>query len=178
MLRHFKVVSLVAAGIVASTGFASASSIGPFAKVDGEAAEIAAAISYLDNAGVDTTGFVALGKLESFTAGLNIETEGYGLGLDATLSDLGFDGLELKSFDMGLNSVAGYKLTAVLIKAGQNMVIYYDNMFDDMTTSLLSNKGVSHISYFGTEMTPVPLPASSLLLLAGLGGFAALKRRK
>ncbi|THH38871.1 hypothetical protein E4Z66_04745 [Aliishimia ponticola] len=176
---NYLLPALLTCGFAAT---ASASVIGPFDKENGEAAEIAAALTQLSDAGADTSGWVALGKLEEgdIVSGLNIETEDYGLGLDATLTDLFYDGGELKGFDMALDAVAGYELTAVLIKAGTKHIIYYANMFDDMRTTLLDDKAVSHVSYFGTvSMSAVPLPGSLPLLAGGviLGG-AVLRRRK
>lgn len=186
---QFNLRSLVAGAFlsIALVGSVSASVIGPFPKENGEANEIAAALAQLDAAGADITGVVALGKLETADAanaglveGLNIETEDYGLGLDAVLGDFGLDGNELKSFDMAADAVAGYDLFAVLIKAGQDHIIYWDGMFDDMSTALLGNKGVSHISYFGIEsvVAPVPLPAGLPLLAGALGLGLTFGKRK
>ena len=46
-------------------------------------------------------------------------------------------------------------------------------------TSTLGNRGLSHISFYDTGTTaPIPLPAAGWLMVAGLGGLAALRRRK
>lgn len=38
---------------------------------------------------------------------------------------------------------------------------------------------ISHVSFYNTgDMTPIPLPAAGWLLLAGIGGLAAMRRRK
>ena len=191
-MLKFNLLSLVAGAFlsIALVGSVSASVIGPFPKENGEDNEIDAALAQLTAAGADITGVVALGKLETADAanaglveGLNVETEDYGLGLDAVLGDFVLAGNELKSFDMAADAVAGYDLFAVLIKAGQEHIIYFDGMFDDMSTTQLGNKGVSHISYFGVESAAivpgVPVPAS-LPLLAGAAGLGLViaRRRK
>ncbi len=40
------------------------------------------------------------------------------------------------------------------------------------------NGGITSVNYSFNNPTPIPLPAAGLLLLAGLGGLAALRRRK
>jgi len=47
-------------------------------------------------------------------------------------------------------------------------------------TSTLRNKALSHITFFdtGATISTIPLPAAGWMLLAGLGGIAALRRRK
>lgn len=48
----------------------------------------------------------------------------------------------------------------------------------EWTTETLDNKGLSHISFYNTGVPEIPLPASALLLLGGLGGMAFMRRRK
>lgn len=82
-----------------------------------------------------------------------------------------------------------YSYVAVVLKAGNantggwiaydvsSTVLSYNSIFP-------TNNGVldlSHISLYGTgtpTVSTVPLPAGGLLLLGGLGAFAAVKRRK
>lgn len=40
------------------------------------------------------------------------------------------------------------------------------------------NGGITSVNYSFNNPTPIPLPAAGLLMLAGLGGLAALRRRK
>jgi len=53
---------------------------------------------------------------------------------------------------------------------------YYVLMFDDLTGSNTDRDFDDLV--IGVQVSAVPLPASSLLLLAGVGGLAAMKRRK
>lgn len=51
----------------------------------------------------------------------------------------------------------------------------------DFIVDFKKGGGLSHVNVYGVEdvaPAPVPLPASALVLLSGLGGFAALLRRK
>ncbi len=66
-----------------------------------------------------------------------------------------------------------------LWKAGQYagvaklLSIQAGNMF-----SFSGTHGLSHVSHISTETTPVPLPAAGWMLLAGIGGLAAWRRKK
>lgn len=75
-------------------------------------------------------------------------------------------GLLLDTYDLGLDGLSAG------ITYAEGKLYHYDWVSDK--GSLLSVYDVD----YGTGITPVPLPASSLLLLGALGGLAALVRRK
>jgi hypothetical protein len=84
-------------------------------------------------------------------------------------------------------------LTAVVVKAGSAWAFTTDgwSFANGVYTGQVSTKDaglvninngkgrkISHITFFDTAVSPVPLPAAGWMLLAGLGGIAAMKRRK
>lgn len=86
-----------------------------------------------------------------------------------------------------------YDHIAIVLKSGRGLdpefwVAYkaVDGVFEYDYTSIFVNKkgeigALSHISLYGTpatDMPPVPLPAAGWMLIAGIGGLAALRRRK
>jgi len=82
-----------------------------------------------------------------------------------------------------------YATVAVVLKSGggadpDGWVAYEVSSTDLEYASIFSNRGgfadISHISLYGSGVgvPEVPLPAGGVLLLAGLGAFAAVKRRK
>lgn len=70
-------------------------------------------------------------------------------------------------------------VTAVAAKGGPSYNFYYDA--DGFTTFEFATPGgqnLSHITFFDTDAAPIPLPAAGWLLIAGVGGLAALRRRR
>lgn len=80
-------------------------------------------------------------------------------------------------FDIIANS---YATVAVLLKSGDEFAAYkFDDGFSGRLDFATANdKGLSNYVVLGTGTSVVPLPAAGWLLLGGIGGIAALKRRK
>jgi hypothetical protein len=80
-------------------------------------------------------------------------------------------------------NLVGPGITAFASKAGSGYLLYElaSTYFGGSTVygfATPDGKNLSHISFYDTETTVVPLPAAAWLLLSGLVGFGALARRK
>ncbi len=78
---------------------------------------------------------------------------------------------------------AGPGITAFVSKAGNNFFVYslsetYFGGSQVFTFATPSNQGLSHISFYDTKATVIPLPAGAWLMLSGLAGLGLLSRRK
>ncbi len=91
-----------------------------------------------------------------------------------------------KSGTWGISDISAFDKVVVVLKAGGGFGAF---LVDVMSGDWSSSKALSHSSiyYNGTSgtgggggggTTPIPLPAAGWLMLAGLGGIAAMRRRK
>jgi hypothetical protein len=74
-----------------------------------------------------------------------------------------------------------YSSIMLVLKAGNTFGAFLLDSAAILSGDWSTSRGLSHASvYYGGEPTPapVPLPASALLLLGGVGGLAALRRRR
>lgn len=106
-----------------------------------------------------------------------------------TASDLGgFGGFgsasgnnaTLTTSNSGTWSLPGYSVQYMAVKTSNQFVIYNVGGVSggSWNTSLLGNKELSHLSFFGAQQIAVPEPGAWALLILGFGALGATLRRR
>lgn len=92
-------------------------------------------------------------------------------------SEPNFGGGPTGSFTVGSNN---YGMVAILLKSANTFAAYiFENGFEgDVDYFTANDRGLSNYVVAGRDVSAVPLPAAGWMLLAGVGGFAAMRRRK
>jgi hypothetical protein len=82
-----------------------------------------------------------------------------------------------KSGEWALSNPQGFEKVILTLKSGNGFAAF---LLERMFCNWGSSKALSHASvyYVQEDVAPVPLPASALMLVAAMGGLAALRRRR
>lgn len=103
------------------------------------------------------------------------------------IGEIGVDGGSATGYNTNSGTVnlgtlaTGWTNLVLGLKFGDNWASFLISAADNPFTFSISPKqgaGLSHVMLYGDPASPVPLPATGLLLLGGIGGLAALRKRK
>lgn len=130
----------------------------------------------------------ALYKCDYMGGGCKNEAENFILSLGYENTDITFEfGDDLKTGTFTLNLSGNEKLLPhyLAIKGGTGFTLYdiADLTSATWTTLGLINNGgnqpqVSHLSFYNSQPSAIPLPAAGWLLIAGIASFAAIGRKR
>jgi len=91
--------------------------------------------------------------------------------------DTDFNGGPTGSISIAPNT---FSMILVFLKSANKFGAYKLNDFAGGTLDFITanSRGLSNYRVYGTGPSPIPLPAGGLLLIAGLGGLALMRRKK
>ncbi|WP_433989198.1 hypothetical protein SuNHUV7_35170 (plasmid) [Pseudoseohaeicola sp. NH-UV-7] len=116
---------------------------------------------------------------DMFTVGTTTVTGLFGYTDWTTFQSVGSVSGDQKTGTIAVNTNT-YGMVAVLLKSANTFAAYrFDNGLNGILSFFTPNdSGLSNYVIAGRNPSPVPLPAAGWMLLAGVGGLAAMRRRK